>query len=207
MLEVNVEKIMPVTEARDTLNKIVDEVAAGDELYVLTVNGKPSAVLVGVHHLEKLTGTKEEDLVVTAATLPAPTVETDTSIPLNSITESAPTPPVAPAASTVPEQPVGPAPASISSPLNNTDLFGEDALSTPAFDTVSPAAPTASPTPPAPPALEPAPPPEINPADVFPSTDNMATPPPAAPATGQMGIPAVTNNQNPLPAINNPLNQ
>ena len=56
MLQVNIEKIIPVTEARDMFNRIVDEVEGTDELYVLTKNGKPSAVVVGVNHLEKLTG-------------------------------------------------------------------------------------------------------------------------------------------------------
>lgn len=85
MLEVNIEKIVPVTEARDSLNKIIDEVSAGDELYVLTVNGKPSAVVVGVHHLEKLTGTKQEDIMnddisqAPAAASTAPAAPSDTT--------------------------------------------------------------------------------------------------------------------------------
>ncbi|MFA7244303.1 MAG: type II toxin-antitoxin system prevent-host-death family antitoxin [Patescibacteria group bacterium] len=58
MLQVDIEKIIPVTEARDMFNKIVDEVEGTDNMYVLTKNGKPSAVLVGVNHLEKLTGTE-----------------------------------------------------------------------------------------------------------------------------------------------------
>ncbi len=65
MLQVNIEKIIPVTEARDMFNKIVDEVEGTDELYVLTKNGKPAAVVVGVNHLEKLTG--ESNISVTAA--------------------------------------------------------------------------------------------------------------------------------------------
>jgi len=63
MLEVKIEKILPVTEARDSFNKLIDEVEGTDELYVLTKNGKPAAVIVGVHHLEKLTGTSEEELM------------------------------------------------------------------------------------------------------------------------------------------------
>ena len=63
MLEVKIEKILPVTEARDSFNKLIDEVEGTDELYVLTKNGKPAAVLVGVHHLEKLTGTSQEELM------------------------------------------------------------------------------------------------------------------------------------------------
>lgn len=56
MLSVDIEKIIPVTGARDMFNKIVDDVEGSDELYVLTKNGKPTAVVVGVNHLEKLTG-------------------------------------------------------------------------------------------------------------------------------------------------------
>src|SRR3989344_2899363 len=63
MLDVNIEKILPVTEVRDSLNKIIDEVESTDELYVVTKNGKPSAIVVGVHHLEKLTGIDHKELM------------------------------------------------------------------------------------------------------------------------------------------------
>ena len=62
MLEVDIDKILPVTEARDNFNKIVDEVEGTDHMYVLTKNGKPSAVVVGVNHLEKLTGKTADEL-------------------------------------------------------------------------------------------------------------------------------------------------
>ena len=70
MLEVKIEKILPITEARDSFNKLIDEVEGTDELYVFTKNGKPAAVLVGVHHLEKLTGTSKEELM-DQTTMPA----------------------------------------------------------------------------------------------------------------------------------------
>jgi prevent-host-death family protein len=63
MLEVNIEKIIPITEARDSLNNIVDIVESSDELYVITKNGKPAAIVVGVHHLEKLTGIDHKDIM------------------------------------------------------------------------------------------------------------------------------------------------
>jgi prevent-host-death family protein len=63
MLEVDIDKIIPVTEARDNFNQIVDTVDGTDELYVFTKNGKPTAILCGVHHLEKLTGTKSDELM------------------------------------------------------------------------------------------------------------------------------------------------
>lgn len=61
-MEVDIDKILPVTEARDNFNKIVDEVVGSDSMYVLTKNGKPSAVIVGVNHLEKLTGKTADEL-------------------------------------------------------------------------------------------------------------------------------------------------
>ncbi|OQA03689.1 MAG: hypothetical protein BWY68_00672 [bacterium ADurb.Bin400] len=68
MLEVNIEKIMPVADAQPVLSNLVDEVNSSDELYVLTSNNKPSAVIVGVHHLEKLTGMSHEALTTVAVT-------------------------------------------------------------------------------------------------------------------------------------------
>lgn len=62
MLEVDIDKILPVTEARDNFNKIIDDVGGTDKMYVLTKNGKPSAVVVGVNHLEKLTGKSADEL-------------------------------------------------------------------------------------------------------------------------------------------------
>ena len=62
MLEVDIDKILPVTEARDNFNKIIDEVEGTEHMYVLTKNGKPSAVVVGVNHLEKLTGKTADEL-------------------------------------------------------------------------------------------------------------------------------------------------
>lgn len=67
MLDVDIEKIIPVIEAKEKFDAIVVEVESTDGLYVLTKNGKPCAVIVGVHHLEKLTGTSHEVLMGTAA--------------------------------------------------------------------------------------------------------------------------------------------
>ena len=67
MLDVNIEKILPVTEVRDSLNKIIDDVENTDELYVVTKNGKPTAIVVGVHHLEKLTGIDHKEMMPDSA--------------------------------------------------------------------------------------------------------------------------------------------
>lgn len=75
MLQVDIEKIVPVTEARDMFNKIVDEVEGSDEMYVMTKNGKPSAVIVGVNHLEKLTGEQSAEVMAKIADLNQPMAE------------------------------------------------------------------------------------------------------------------------------------
>lgn len=74
MLNVSVDKIIPLTDARDHLSQLVSEIK-GKEFYVLTKGGKPEAALVSVEWLKKLTGgfktdkpaeiTKEEKPVVT----------------------------------------------------------------------------------------------------------------------------------------------
>lgn len=69
MLQVNVDKILPVTEARDKFNQLVDGVEGTDDLYVLTKNGKPAAVVVGVNHLEKLTGEQNIQSIAAGATV------------------------------------------------------------------------------------------------------------------------------------------
>ncbi len=73
MLDVDIEKILPVTEVRDSLNSIIDKVEGGDDLYVVTKNGKPSAIIVGVHHLEKLTGIDHKELMADADSAPVKT--------------------------------------------------------------------------------------------------------------------------------------
>lgn len=62
MLEVKIENIIPVTEARDRFNQIVDTVEGTDEMFVMTKNGKPAAIMVGVHHMEKLTGESHKEV-------------------------------------------------------------------------------------------------------------------------------------------------
>jgi len=47
MLNVSIDKILPVTEARARIAKLVDEVEKGD-VYVITRGGKPAAVMVPV---------------------------------------------------------------------------------------------------------------------------------------------------------------
>lgn len=63
MLDVKIENIIPYTEARDAIGELTDKVANSDDLYVLTKNGKPAAILVGVHHLETLTDISHKELI------------------------------------------------------------------------------------------------------------------------------------------------
>lgn len=57
MLEVPIDRIMSVTDARNNFNKIVEDVENG-EMYVLTKGGSPSVALISIQELEKLTGNK-----------------------------------------------------------------------------------------------------------------------------------------------------
>lgn len=56
MLNVPIDKIIPLTEARDTLSKIIADVEQGAPLYVLTKNGKPSVAIMSVDVLQKQVG-------------------------------------------------------------------------------------------------------------------------------------------------------
>lgn len=62
-MDVDINKILPVVEIKEKLEQIVKEVANSDNIYLATLDGLPSAIIVGVHHLEKLTGKSHEDLM------------------------------------------------------------------------------------------------------------------------------------------------
>lgn len=53
MINVPIDKIVPLTTARDTLSKIVAEVETNTPMYVLTKGGKPSVAVVNIDYLEK----------------------------------------------------------------------------------------------------------------------------------------------------------
>jgi prevent-host-death family protein len=53
MLEVQIDRIISVTDARNNFNKIVEDVERGD-MYVLTKGGTPTVAIVSVSELEKL---------------------------------------------------------------------------------------------------------------------------------------------------------
>jgi prevent-host-death family protein len=185
MLQVDIEKIIPVTEARDSFNKIVDEVEGTDEMYVLTKNGKPSAVVVGVNHLEKLTGAEGAEVMakigdmneatpdISASTAPA----ADYSQAPASDAFSEPAPAV--------EQPVQTAPQTPAvEPMND--------FSAPVEAAPAPAEPTPAGPEPVLPNLPP-----VEPA-VAPAPDPFATPAATAmPAVGEVAPAPYSQPQNP----------
>lgn len=125
MLEVDIDKILPVTEARDSFNKIVDEVEGTDHVYVLTKNGKPAAVVVGVNHLEKLTGktTNELTSIVEKKADETPVVEevkTANSAPEVPLASQTKAPSENPSAAPISETPIAESPndTTVSQPLN-----------------------------------------------------------------------------------------
>jgi len=63
MLEVKIENILPLTEVKNSLEKLVQTVGDSDDMIVIAENGKPRAILTGIHHMEKLTGTSHEELM------------------------------------------------------------------------------------------------------------------------------------------------
>lgn len=146
MLEVKVENILPVTEARDSFNQLIDKVEGSDEMFVMTKNGKPIAILVGVHHLEKLTGENHEELfgasekapvdssneaAKTDSTIDEPITEPIATTPAVDIPETpvAPIEPIAPA--TPAETPTAPTVADSSAPASqNTSPFTYDNVTT-----------------------------------------------------------------------------
>lgn len=114
MLSVDIEKIVPVTEARDMFNKIVDEVEGSDNMYVLTKNGKPAAVVVGVNHLEKLTGETSGEIM--AKVDQAKTETSDDETGDNTSAESISAPVVPPTNESAPAAPTTPSTDAFAAP-------------------------------------------------------------------------------------------
>lgn len=56
MLQVPIDKIVPLTAARDTLSKIIADVETGTPMYIFTKNGKPSVAVVSIDYLQKQMG-------------------------------------------------------------------------------------------------------------------------------------------------------
>lgn len=54
MIEVPIDKIIPIEEALGDIEKIINSAGEKDNLYVLTKNGKPYAAIVNIDYLEHL---------------------------------------------------------------------------------------------------------------------------------------------------------
>lgn len=190
MLEVNVEKILPVTTARDSLNEIINDVENSEELYVITKNGKPSAIVVGVHHLEKLTGTKHDNLM--PENLPPKEEKPAQANPL-------PTTP--PEINTSPVTPLAPAPATAAQQQNNETNWGTIAPVAPINQPAAVNAAAASTESPVEPAnLNSGPSTTPNFDNIFAPIEGLDQPAPVQP-TPAASIPAPAESLAPAPAI------
>ena len=68
MLDVKIENILPITQVKNDLEKLVERVNNSDELIVVAADGGPKAILIGIHNLETLTGMSHEELMPEEAT-------------------------------------------------------------------------------------------------------------------------------------------
>lgn len=204
MLEVQIENIIPVTEARDKFNQIVDAVEGTDHLYVMTKNGKPAAIMVGVHHLEKLTGEHHE--AVFGKSEPSSTTPADPNVTIPPMQEASPEEAPAPAEPATPSSNISfdnvnavsdnnAAPAATPNPVSDIATApnppAEDGQAL-APDAITPA-PAAAPAPTDPFAIptEPLDLPEDK--DIAPSSQSLAatTPPPVTPVDNMQQQPPV----------------
>lgn len=152
-LKVNLENIIPLTEARDHFSQIVNEVQK-DKLYVLTKGGKPAVAIIDVKYLETLTGGEIKEEHVAAEIQKNP--EKVGIPPMIAHTENQPKPAAPPAA----PKPEMPKPNPIPPPTK------------PAAPSQNPA-----PVPPPPPKPVPTPPPSVQ----VPETKPSPAPPPPPP--------------------------
>lgn len=73
MLEVDVKRILSVTEARANIATLVDEVMKGN-LYVLTRGGRPAVVVAPIERVEKILAKKQDTPATTPAAVTPPAV-------------------------------------------------------------------------------------------------------------------------------------
>lgn len=84
MLKVNIDKIVPVTDARAKIASVIDDVMRGN-IYVLTRGGKPVAVVAPIQTAEKVISNKviidsndknQSETLKSPETIPAQTEKT-----------------------------------------------------------------------------------------------------------------------------------
>src|SRR5688500_9946255 len=59
MLSVQIDRIIPIDEAKEDFEKIIatlSEESAGDNLFILTRDGKPAVAVVNIRYLSDITG-------------------------------------------------------------------------------------------------------------------------------------------------------
>lgn len=207
MINVPIDRIVPLTDARDNFSKIVSELEGQhDGMYVLTKGGKPAIALINVNYLAELmegkTVTPESKPVVKPVEEKKPEIakpvyeapkapNTIPAIQENKPEISKPTPPPIsqPAAPKAPEAPAKPA-------IDPSWLEKSAPISQPAAP-VTPPAPTA-------PISEPVKPRPVNPWPIL--TPKPAAPSPAPQMTPPISQPAVPvtppmSNMNPAPTM------
>ncbi len=209
MLNVPIDRIVPLTDARDNFSRIVADIEQQtDGMYVLTKGGKPAIALVNIEFLNKLMGGK--DLTVAPAPKVAP--------PKLNVSTPPATPKIEPPVITPPSSaPTGLEPKRESASNINSSWTGSPSpWPLPPFNEVraTPSVvegpPTAAPKPPAPVATPPPAPPRPVPPPPPPPPAPRPTPPPPAtyqapPSAG--GLPPisqsvpVTINKPPVPPV------
>jgi len=183
-LKVNLENIIPLTEARDHFSQIVNEVQK-DKLYVLTKGGKPAVAIIDVKYLETLTGGEIKEEHVAAEIQKNP--EKVGIPPMIAHIENQPKPATPPA----PPKPITPVPNPVPPPPK------------PAMTSQNQApVPPAPPRPPAPAAIPsgpkpiPTPPPSVQ----VPETKPSPPPPPPRPPAQDAGVAGRPPKPTPPPA-------
>lgn len=93
MLQVPIDKIVPLTAARDTLSKIIADVESGTPMYIFTKNGKPSVAVVSIDYLQKQMGPVQTTPAPTPTPEPVMPPPPPTNEPFDS-TQGKPLPPI-----------------------------------------------------------------------------------------------------------------
>lgn len=98
MISVPIDRIVPLTDARDNFSRLVADVeSAKDGLYVLTKGGKPSIALVNIKFLEELMGSKPSSVEEKSSTPKIEPIKIESAPVINSFKPtSIPTPPPTP---------------------------------------------------------------------------------------------------------------
>lgn len=186
MIEVEVDKIMPLNELKNNTEKITQDIQNSENpenLYVfINSESKPVAALINIDYLKKLTG-KEKIPVkkqeqIAPAPAPTPIVETTPIAPISSMPDIPSAEKIIETPSSV-NPPANSAPSSFS-PTGNVTFESAKPASTPINPAVNPVPPVVEPTYPTP-----------NPTPATPNSMPQETPnqAPIPPAASDLDIP------------------